>query len=517
MFFDTRLLRDGLDVPADVCIVGAGAAGITLARKMASSGLRVCLMEGGGLDFSETSQMVYQGDNLGEQYDPLHISRLRFFGGSTNHWGGWTRPLDEMDFHRRYWISGSGWPIKTEDLADYYAETSDILELGPHHYDTDYWEREAGRRLAIDAGDVMTRVFRFSPPTRFGASYRQAINDSQAIYCFLNANLTDIQFNQNGDVVKRATFTTEKNTRINVQCRALVLAAGGIENARLMLALNRQHAAGIGNMNDLVGRYFSDHSGLWAGLVAFSNPKRDLSFYTMHAPFVRSTSHQPRIIASLSMSSEALTRHELPNFTAFLMASNPGITPGDDVSEGITHFSDVQRLITHQAAASRYGMAEWSPLMNGASLHHLIINAEQVPNSESRVMLSEKKDRYGMPRGALDWRFTEQDHVLHARIASSMAHEFGAAGLGRMLKPRSYDWPPEWREFGRHHMGTTRMASSASEGVVDRDCRVFGQKNLYVAGSSVFPTYGYAQPTFTLVALSLRLADHLSRTLGGTS
>lgn len=515
MFFDTRLLRDGLDVPADVCIVGAGAAGITLARKLASSGLRVCLMEGGGFDFSEVSQAVYQGDNLGEEYDPLHISRLRFFGGSTNHWGGWTRPLDEADFQRRDWISNSGWPINAADLSDYYAETADILELGPHQYDAAYWEKEAGRRLAIDAGDISSRVFRFSTPTRFGTRYRQAINDSQAIYCFLNANLTDIGFNEKGDVVKQATFMTENNRRIHVQCRALVLAAGGIENARLMLALNRRHATGIGNVNGLVGRYFSDHSGLWAGLVALSNPKRDLSFYTLHTPFIRSTTHQPRIVASLSLNAETQARNALPNFTAFLMPSNPGVTLSDDVSEGLACFSDVQRLITHQAAASRYGMASWSPLMSSASLHHLIINAEQVPNPESRVTLSMHKDRYGMPRGALDWRFTEQDRALHTRITAAMGQAFGAAGLGRLLRPRSYDWPPEWREFGRHHMGTTRMASSAADGVVDRDCKVFGQNNLYVAGSSVFPTYGYAQPTFTLVALSLRLADHLYRILGG--
>jgi choline dehydrogenase-like flavoprotein len=502
MIVDARTLSDGTGVEADLAIIGGGPAGITLARAFDASGVDVCLVEAGGLEADADVQSFYQGESVGIEY-PLDATRLRFLGGSSNHWGGYCRPLDPIDFEQRDWVPYSGWPFGIEELAPYYPQATEIVEVSPGRYsDVAFWESATGTELPKPVTGRMRRQFvHFSPPTRFGKRYRPQLERSGNIRVLLNATVTNIAAAPEGRHVDRLELQTVDGKRHSVTARYFVVATGGLENARMLLLSNDVMTSGLGNQNDLVGRFFMEHphiSGFGEIVVA------DLGRLP---PLYRDRVWVEGLSVKVAFNPDYAFMRERRLLNATFMSGVAGEYRRD--SDTVAGQLDMLRAARRFLADGSGPVKPDDPDYLGVPLG-LGCAGEQAPNPSSRVSLSQDRDAFGLPRIKLDWQLTEQDRRSLMEHMRSLAMEYAALGIGRMRLNIEDDgiWP-ERVDGGSHHMGTTRMHDDPEQGVVDRDSRVHGIDNLYVAGSSVFPTGGSANPTLTIVALTLRLADHL--------
>lgn len=531
MIVDLAAYDGPTEVPCDVCIAGAGAAGLTIALQFIGRPERVVVLEGGGLDYSEASQAIYRGEIVGREYFPLDATRLRYLGGTTNHWGGYCRPLQPLDFAARPWVPHSGWPIGEEDLRPHRERAHEILDIGAPRYDPGAIELPEGASLmGLDPDLLVHDLWRFSPPTRFGEKYRRTLAEAGNVTVLLNASVTDIALSDNlrrAEALRVLGPGGERALRV-VGARAFVLALGGLETPRLLLNANRQLPAGIGNQHDLVGRFFMEHLDVFqAGGIVAADLGRFDGYRRIDPP-----NGGGRIMPSLSLSAGVRAREGLlVNNITFDVVTEREVSPGwralrrlaaDAAGRG--DFSDfaegVWEVMTDLGGVSRglYGKLTGRPGIARVTVH---ARAEQAPNPDSRVQLTDEVDRLGLRRLALDWRLTPLEKRTVRATSRLLGRELGRLGLGRVRLPEwleddaGGDRGDDWGEWGvtlaggHHHMGTTRMADDPKRGVVDRDCRVHGLDNLYVAGSSVFATGGFATPTLTIVELALRLAEHL--------
>ncbi|MCZ7536521.1 MAG: hypothetical protein M5T61_11855 [Acidimicrobiia bacterium] len=275
MFRPADEVPAGSVLRADICIAGGGAAGITLARELRGSGASVILLESGGFDPDPDDQALYTARSSGDRYDPL-ATRLRYLGGATNHWSGWCRPIDPLHFEPRGWIANSGWPISRSDLDPYYARAAKVCELPPSFGDSTAGDR--GDNEGVDRwfqslfeDDAITSTeYWFSPPTRFGSRYRDDLELSSETTAYLRANLVNVA-NSDGRVTQFEVATLDGNN-FAVEAGAYVIALGGIENARMLLASRDSSPAGLGNDGGLVGRYFMDHFDQTMGTMLLTSP-----------------------------------------------------------------------------------------------------------------------------------------------------------------------------------------------------------------------------------------------------
>ncbi len=522
MLIDARELEAGALLEGDLCVVGAGAAGIAIALRFVATGRRVLLLESGGLEFEDATQALYEGTNVGQGYYDLDICRLRLFGGTTNHWEGRCRPLDPLDFEPRPWLPHSGWPISRASLDPYYARAHQLCQLGPYDYRPESWFLPGEAALAFDPARVTTGLWQYSPPTRFGEVYQERLTRAANLRVVLHANLVDIETGADGAEVRALEVATLTGKRFRARARAYVLACGGLETPRLLLAANRQVTVGLGNQRGNVGRYFMEHPHLPGAKLLASEP-RGIEFYSYdhRRPRLGGT----EVLGYLGLERDLQTADGLLNCDCSFVDDSVGRSgyaalrhiwtavrqaemPDDllaDLGLALADFDD-----TFAGLLGRFGLREYRP--DRASFV-MWSTAEQAPNPDSRVALGDATDALGLPEIRLDWRLSELDKRSLQEVHRTLAEEFGRQGLGRLrieewLTADLTSWSPEMIG-GNHHMGTTRMSDDPSTGVVDRDCRVHGMANLFVAGSSVFPTAGSANPTLTIVALALRLADHL--------
>ena len=495
-------------VEVDVCIVGGGAAGITLAREFIGTSISVCLLESGGLTLRPEDQALYAGQVVGEDYHALERCRLRFFGGTTNHWGGTCRPLDDIDFQCRSWVAHSGWPLSRQDLLPYYERAQQVCDLGPLAYEIADWP--GLRPLRVQGGSLLTRLFQKSPPTRFGTRYRRELMKAGNVTTFLRCNAVELETDGAGSRVTRVRVATLGGRRFRVAARSYVLALGAIENARLLLASKRVHENGLGNTNDLVGRYFMEHPYVIAASAVISRGDWSPDLYTQQRV------GKQRVAAFLTLSDEVQREKQLLNFGMTLYRKGKVDTSNlmGDVLDGLGQDGESDALSDRLSAmlsnladaAGDYYRDLWDE-----DAFHVMHWMETTPNPDNRVVLDREKDALGMNRVKLAWKTSPDDIATMRRAMTAVGEALGRSGLGR-LKIEFEEGATSWgssQGWGCHHMGTTRMHDQATRGVVDRDCRVHGVSNLFIAGSSVFPTSGAANPTLTLIALSLRLADHL--------
>lgn len=527
MIIDARGLPDGLRIDAEICIVGAGVAGITLAREFARVGLSTCVIEGGGWARDSESQSLYEGESTGIPYDLVN-TRSRYVGGSSNCWGGWCRPFSPIDFDSRSWVDGSGWPFALADLSDAYRRARDLLQVGHLPDDPGFWlDRLSGRvrNLPLPSGAIETRIAHFSPPARLGRIFRPELERSSSIRLLLHANAVGVAADRSGTRAEGVRIRTEGGRTIFVSGREVILAAGGIENARLMLLSNDVQPAGLGNGHDLVGRYFMDHPRIPLGRITLRDPYGRRLFHDVRYSF-----HNPRLaVDGISASayfglSEQIQRAEgLLQCRTYLFACYP-----EDEHPAVDGARRIRDALQHGSLAIG-GRAALSVVAGAPSVARALLRSggmiapppthlipisvlEPVPDPESRVTLSERKDRFGCNQARLHWRVGELERRTHLRMLSLLKREIEGAGLGSVEIPDDEIAEDRWRNtiaWAWHHMGTTRMHPSPRLGVVDTDSRVHGLSNLYVAGSSVFPTGGNDMPTLTITALALRLADHL--------
>jgi choline dehydrogenase-like flavoprotein len=485
---DARGLPDAHTLGCDVCVVGAGAVGIALARALAGSKLRVCLLESGGMQADPATQALYAGRVFGRAYFPLDECRTRRFGGSTHCWLGVCRPLVPADLEARDWVPHSGWPFGFEVLAPWYERAHEVCRLEDFDYRGERWGSPERPALPLGA-DVETRVFQLAP-NRFDTLYREELARARNLEAYLFANAVELEVDESAQRVTALRAATLAGRSFRVRARRFVLAAGGIENARLLLASRARRPEGLGNAHGLVGRYFMEHPHVVCGAFLPSRADLDLGLYLAHA------AGRVSVQGHLAATEAARRRLRMLDFAAFLGESA-------ELPEFERALAPVIRELDGQGA---------SPAERAI---FLVAQCEQAPNEHSRVRLGDDADALGVPRVQLEWRLGAQDK-RSARLAGELlARALGAAGLGRLqllLSDDDHVWPEEL-SGGRHHMGTTRMHDDPRQGVVDAHCRVHGLLNLHVAGSSVFPTAGAASPTLTAVALALRLADHLAREL----
>jgi choline dehydrogenase-like flavoprotein len=497
---DARSLADGSELECDVCVVGAGAAGITLAREFAGGDVRVCLLESGGFEPDEAVQDLYRGVARGTILGPgshyLAGGRLRYFGGTTNHWQGWCRPFEPIDFTARPWIAASGWPFDRSHLDPWYGRARAVIGLAA--FDDDAVAAAAGPPPLLPGGSRVPTRFYYLQPTRFGVAHRARLAAAPNLRVLLHASAVGVRVGAGDDRVRRIDAATLAGTRFAVLARWFVLACGGIENARLLLLSDDARERGLGNERDLVGRYFCDHPHLEAGHALLFRGEESLRLYDY--------AFDPRLgqtrIGVLGLAPEAQREHELLNCSVELRAADAVSRP-----ELADPLGAVAPLLDRPG--------QDPPARSTTTLATLTVRTETTPNPESRVTLTGERDALGQRRPKLAWRILPGDRRRLRRALAVVGSELGRQGVGRvhLVEPGEAPWRGAYG--GHHHIGTTRMHPDPHRGVVDADCRVHSTANLFVAGSSVFPTSGFANPTLTLVALAIRLADHLKARLEG--
>jgi choline dehydrogenase-like flavoprotein len=516
---------------SDICIIGSGAAGLTLARRLAELGHDVTLLESGGLDFEQKTQDLYRGENVGMPYYDLDQSRLRFFGGTVAIWGGRCALLDEIDFRRRDWVPHSGWPIAREDLLPFYERAHGMLDLGEFNYDEHVWKTLGVRDPGLDPAKIDVALWRFDEMReRFAASRARDLFDSPKLRILLHANAVKVQADSEGQRTEHIEVRALDGPPLKVRARRYILACGAIENSRLLLASNDVEPRGIGNKYDQVGRFFMEHP---AGRIAsISTPQPFDMWSTFRKRFMRDGTP---LAPALRLGDETQEREKALNGIVTLkLQRDPKLGPtiSNRVYSNIKHSLDPTR--SGRALDHIYrGFRAWlqrhvrdtvakAKAKAGKTSLYLITRGEQAPNPDSRVILSDERDAFGNPRANLDWRLGELDKHSQRVLVRTFDEELRRLGKGSATPS---DWlgdpDPQWPidlTVGNHplanyhQMGGTRMSSDPATGVVDADCRVHGYDNLYVAGSSVFPTGGWANPTLTIIALSLRLTEHLHST-----
>ncbi|MBV8978596.1 MAG: GMC family oxidoreductase [Alphaproteobacteria bacterium] len=493
-FIDARAVPSGTVIETDVAIVGGGAAGISLALALAPTPLRMVMLESGGLGFDSKAQALYSGEESGYPYLKLDASRLRYLGGSTNHWGGWSRPLSEIDFEARDWMPHSGWPFPRREIAPYFKRAQSLVECGPFVYDHGArWARSQGAPLPLAEGGVYTSWFQFSRmrgsvlPTHFGQRYGDDIKRIPRLSSFLHANVTAIRLAPDAGRVERLDIATLSGKRFTLKPKLTVLACGAMENARLLLASNDVASQGIGNGADLVGRFFADHPipRDTATLVVFDGQL---------APFYTNNAILGSLIlrATFSPTEDFQRRRKIP---ASLTTVENEVKLDELGQAAVVTVANVLGVDATGARAFSTGCG-----------------MELVPDPDRRLTLSGEHDALGLPRLKLHMRVAQSNFDHYRTALKELGRQLLAARIGmiRLNRKSRQDWIGVM-DWGNHHMGTTRMAADPKQGVVDGDCKVHGIANLFVAGSSVFPTYGASNPTLNLVALALRLATHVRK------
>lgn len=550
MIVDANTIESGSRLAADVCIVGGGAAGISLALSLSGQGLTVLLLESGQAAPHAPTQALYIGEVSDERlHSPPDKYRQRRMGGSTTIWGGRCMPLDPIDFETRSQVPHSGWPISFEDLLPFYPQANTLAEAGRFSYDASEALGPAALPMirGFDSPLVATNgLERFSCPTDFGKRYARRLQVASDVKVLLGANCTAVRLEADGQAVRELEIATLAGKRFHVAPRAAVLAAGGLETARLLLASRDVAPAGIGNEHDVVGRYYMCHVAGNVGTLQLNGRTQEVRHgyeVTPEGVYCRrrlavSASEQRRrglanAVARLHFPRITDPRHRNGVLSGLFLARglisyeygkrlNDGthVTPGlyarhlfNVIADPVDTTAFALHWLTRRTLAPRKFPSVI--LRNRTNRFSLEVHAEQAPRADSRVTLADKTDALGMPQLRVDWRYGSDDIESVARTLDVIGEELERSGAGR-LEFRRETLEEDLMRFGAyggHHIGTARMGGDPRTSVVDADCRVHSVRNLFVAGSAVFPTSSQANPTLTLIALSLRLGKHLSQQL----
>jgi choline dehydrogenase-like flavoprotein len=524
--FDLSELSDGgttseiLD--CDVCIIGSGPAGATIAQELSSGRLRVTVVESGSFTRQDHADALDEVENIGwPRIQDQWLVRNRIVGGSSHSWSGRCVTFDAIDFEQRPWVAESGWPLRVEELDPYLDRAAPYLGLcaGTGFSDARFWQM-AGRsapELTLDSRYLQSYFWQFSRDekkasehTRFGWHLAEKLADNVTL--LTNATLCHVNVTDNAATVNAVEIAAPDGKRSTLRTGVVILCAGGIENARLLLCSNRTLPTGLGNEHDVVGRYLMDHL---RGPTA--------QFPIKGAEHLRKLFGHYRIKGGqvfahgVWMSAETQRAEQLLNCAAWLEGAIVEDDPWNAlkrVARGkIAPLQDTVAILSNMGLLLR-GARDYFIDRNGIPRKigelRLVCMSEQAPDPESRVTLSSQRDALGIPRARIDWRVHEVEAQSIRRLTELVAAEFSRIGLPA---PRADAWildgaplPQSFQDVA-HPTGTTRMGTDKKRSVVDTQCQVHGIEGLYVAGSSVFPTSGHANPTLMIVALALRLAD----------
>ncbi|HEY3695291.1 GMC family oxidoreductase [Phenylobacterium sp.] len=504
------------DFPAgrrfEVCIVGAGAAGLVLAHELTRRGHDVLLVEGGGESrWERRSQALNRSYIRGNKFAGAHSGRFRALGGSTSAWAGQIMEFDELDFSPREWVEGSGWPIRKSDLQPYYRRAMEIEGVaGQLQEDEAVWA-SVGLEPPPLGEDLHMSFSRYTPEKKFARLFSEMIRGPR-LTVVLHANLVTMLPSEDERSIAELRFRSLKGKEASLNAKYVILCLGGIETSRLLL----NQAFCPWNASGFVGRHFQDHIQCFAGDLKgadLSQPNWPFGPYRLAEKYL------PKV----KLTAEAQRKYEVLNVNGMIEFQD-GVYP--TLRTGI-------KVLGGPAAAVGIGeFLQMAPRAPGAIWHHfqikkdpnyalpwarpkLSVYCEQSPKSESRITLSNKRDKLGLRRANIDWQISEQE-LQTIRVYAKVAQEaFARSGAGEVvLDPDLFtDRIVEKCTDQFHHCGGARMAENARDGVVDADLRLHGIENAFLCSSAVFPSSGFTNPTHTIIALAVRLSDHLDSAL----
>lgn len=508
----------------DICVVGSGPAGVAVAAELSGNGLRIVLLESGGYARQSFNDALDEVESVGwPRVEDQWLVRNRIVGGTSHTWSGRCVPFDAIDYENRFWVPDSGWPLTEREMSPYLNRAAPYLgiSLGTGYNDEGFWAIARRQRpmQMFDESRLRSYYWAFSRDPDNAREHMRLGNHlprwaGDDVTLVTNATVCKIKANDDATLAEAVEIAAQDGTRHYLSARFIVLCAGGIETPRLLLCSNTEMPAGLGNMHDLVGRYLMDHlRGPMASfpLSGTQHLRRLFGHYRIADGHV--------FVHGMQMS-ETIQRNEtLLNSTAWL----EGRITQDDPYYALKRWArlkpdlpdDAIRIIQNFGLLTR-GMGDYFIARNGLPRKierlNLVAMCEQLPDAESRITLSDKRDCLGLPRARIDWRVHELEERSLRRITQLVAEEFSRLGLP---EPVADDWvtdnaslPRDFRDVA-HPTGTTRMGPDPVRAVVDENCLVHGMRNLYVAGSAVFPTSSHANPTQMIVALAIRLADEL--------
>ena len=552
MLIDAETLRADSTHESDVTVVGAGPAGIVLALELADAGFEVALIESGGRRFSPATQRL--GDT--EHFDPRHHAPMsectrRQIGGTSAIWGGRCVPYDPVDFDDRSWIPHASWPLGFAEIEPFFERACDYLICGRSEFDVHSIPEIEQKSLVpgLPDGDVRTSALeRWSLPTDFGQEYSERLRSSPRIRLIHGLTCVEIECDDAGDRVSAIRGRSLGGKTVRLNSRVYVLACGGVETTRLLLASDRRYAGGIGNHSGQLGHFYMGHISGRIAQVRFSTPPRKTIFgFDRDADGVY-------LRRRIAFAPEFQKRHELSNIVAYL--ANPKISDPAH-RNGVLSFSylilrsplgrflapaairkarirdgrhgevpahlrnmvlDLGKTLIFIPTFAYQRYLAWRKIpgfyqYSASNVYDLHYHGEQVPNADSRIRLADDRDALGLRRVKLELRYSPQDVDGVLRAHEHWDEYLRRHGVGRLEYLAEDRSASVWEQAsdGFHQVGTTRMSRHPEDGVVGPDCNVHGFEDLFVASSSVFVTSGQANSTFMIVAFALRLADHLKR------
>jgi choline dehydrogenase-like flavoprotein len=525
------------------CIVGSGAAGISLAIEMIRAGQEVLLIEAGDWQEDPTLDDAYRGESSSPHPSAQEYRRQRF-GGTTHLWGGRCVPLDDLDFSARAYVPNSGWPISNAELSDYLSLANNYCDAGAADYSVGALGTTAGPMfcdLQNLAPQLYERIERYSLPTDFAKKFNHELSDSSLATVLLRTRCTQLNLKEDGASVESITVSNGSKT-LTIDAKCFIICGGGLETTRLMLMARKRFPAWK-RFDGVLGHYYTCHYDIIFGALTFKSERPKFNFqkttdgvyarrklhfspelqsknsllnstFRLHFPPYADPSHGSGVLSVIYLAKSILAREHQD-----ILNHGHGVSQGNQKT--VHH---IRNIFFNISSVFSFGF-DWLfkmklakrrlpytliPNQNGS--YPLEFNSEQVPNINNRIELLAESDSNGMPRIAIHWKLTQTD--IESGIESFKCLQ---SLLSKTEQCQLEFDPDQLREqiaaaqpVGGHHIGTTRMGESDTDSVVDKNCKAHGVSNLYVVSASVFPTCSHANPTLTIVALALRLAEHLS-------
>ncbi|QRR34232.1 GMC family oxidoreductase [Hydrogenophaga sp. YM1] len=510
------------DTPHDVIVVGGGTVALLLAVLLERQGQRVLVLETGGGGFETPAQQLNEASVIGRAHNGIAVARGRALGGTSNLWGGQLTGFVPSDFEARAGVSDAPWPIAYQDLLPWYDAVARELRLADAlDEDTPQAHKLFGNGYPEIPGFTLflTRWLKEPAMARY---FGERLRHAPRLTVLLHAHATGLELSADGQCVAAVRVARPDGRSATLRSPRVVLANGTIEIARLLLACAAEQPQAPWAANPWLGAGFQDHLEMRGGQVHPIDRPRFLR--TFQNIVLGGHKYQPK----LRLNTGADPALQVSGYFAF----------ESSIAEHLQHLKVLARSLT-RGALPRQGLGEvlrhvrgmgsaWLPMAVQYLRHHriynpadrgvwLVMHAEQLPRDDSRIALDhQRKDRFGMPLAALDWRIGGRPEVqAMAAFVRRAGRSLQAAGLARVeIDPLLADEDPRALDRATdtyHQCGGARMGHHPRDGVVDRELRVFGTHNLYVAGAAVFRTSSYANPTFTAMALTARLADQLGR------
>lgn len=557
MIIDGRTMESNTSILCDVCIVGAGPAGLIAANEFLGQGIRVCLVESGAFEHDAATQLlshseVEENDDL--YPDPLY-AHDRGVGGTSSQWDVLIdrerylhlMPLDPTDFHKRPWVPNSGWPIGADTLAPFLSRAQAACGAGSFEYKPEACADDTHR--PFNSEKLASKVLSFGAQDSFQTSLPQRIVASREVTLMTWSNVIELETNHNADTVSTVQVACLNGNRFGIRARMLILAQGAFEVPRLLLASRSIAKAGLGNHHDLVGRYLMDRQivkagmlvpnssqglrrfafydmrrfenkyvlgkvtlsaetleaeGILGNLISFSPREKFSLYYAVHRPFGRGTTSRSSAHRSARLLAAAWRERKIPPhaLTHFLK-----------VAAGLDDLFYI-RMLRRMSYRPEFNFdslgwqtaAGFERRFSSLEVHQV---CEQSPDIQNRITLSDTRDATGMPTTRIAFRWNNLDIYSVVRTQDLIKEEFARAGIGEVRLDRRGSYPLLAQMSAHHPSGTTRMSHDPKLGVVDAHCKVHGLSNVFVASSSVFPTSGYAPPTLTILALAIRVSDRI--------